>query len=75
MKPTPLTDDKREIKTIAWNEDSWYSTTQLPDNNRYATKIIPYNELGIGSENPWLAVYKDDQIICRVPAYQVAIYY
>ncbi len=69
-----LIDDKREIQAIWWNDENGYkvnaSITAL-----HADKIIPYNENGEYCHIPWLAVYKDDQIICRVPAWQVSIYY
>lgn len=31
------------------------------------TKIVAYDERGIGSVQPWVAVYVGDQIVCRIP--------
>lgn len=65
-----ITEDKREIQKIWYGESSFSSIGY-----EGITKIIAYDEYGQGSFTPWLAVYQQDQILCRVPAHMVVITY
>jgi hypothetical protein len=70
-----IIEDKREITCIS--SDGEYGVAYSIQDSFYqlCDKIIPYEELGVGSMITWLAVYDDDKIICRVPSWQVRIFY
>ena len=69
-----LIDDDRPIKYLEFN-DSCESLFAITGPYKNCEKIVAYNELGIGSETPWIAVYRDGEILCRVPSYKVTITY
>ena len=68
---TVLTRDTRTIERVSFDDDE--SSTILVGRN--CSKIVAYDEFGVGSLMPWLAIFNDDQIIFRIPAYQVSIAY
>lgn len=67
MKPMHL--DKRPIDYIHGYNILWQVR------KRKVTKIVVYRENGQGAEVPYLAVYKGDFIIARVPANMVEVVY
>jgi len=76
MVVTKLTDELVDIHSIFWDDDVGSSYSINPDAvDPPCTKIIPYEERGIHDFIPYLAVYKGDKIVCRVPAYKVSIFY
>ena len=70
---TVLSRDTRTIQRVAFDDND--STTVLAGQN--CSKIVAYDEFGVGSLMPWIAAYnmEGDQIIFRIPAYQVSIAY
>lgn len=72
MAKTILAQDTRPITGIFWPlENEQY----MKVGREGVTKIEAYDEYGIGDMVPWLAVYKGDEIISRIPAHHVEIAY
>ena len=69
---TELSRDQRPINAIYWAAEGadWF---EVGRNN--ITAIRAYDENGQMSHIPWLAVYRGDEIVVRVPAEQVSIHY
>ena len=70
---TVLSRDTSTIERVSFDDNE--SSTILVGLN--CSKIVAYDEFGLGSLMPWIAAYnmEGDQIIFRVPAYQVSIAY
>jgi len=72
LKPCSMLDDKREIMAIYWNDN---------DESHYVvgkfgiTKIVAYGEPGEYCYKPWIAIYRGEFLIRRVPAGMVEIGY
>lgn len=65
-------EDEREISSIYWNDDIGSEITV----GVYGyTKIEAYGEGGMHCNISFLAIYKGDEIVSRVPAAQVQICY
>ncbi len=69
--------DKRPIKMIVWfnDEPTEVGGPCAAHDKRIVTKIMPYGESGEYALVPWFAVFAGDEIVGRVPANQVAVYY
>ena len=63
-----ILDDKRRIKLICWNnaEDAQYGEGYY---------IEAYGEPGIHCMIPYFKVSVGDEVIARVPAWQVSVHY
>ncbi len=72
MKPIPILQDERPIMSIDWED----SVSSFGVGVLKVTAIVAYREYG-EHNNPatWLAVYEGDEIMYRVPAWQVMISY
>lgn len=68
-----LTEDKREIRAIVSPDLTHPESIYVGWNG--VTKIVAYDEYGLCSYTPWLAVYKGDYVWMRVAAQGWAIYY
>ncbi len=68
---TELSQDTRAIVAIYYEGDG--GGFEVGDGR--TTSIEAYDECGEMSMTPWLAVFQDFTIICRVPARLVSIYY
>jgi hypothetical protein len=67
---TELSRDLRAITGIFWEAGG---ENRVGQNG--VTKIEAYDENGSMSHVPWLAVFKGDEIVSRVPADQVMVSY
>ena len=67
-----ILEDRRTIVGIYWNNEEG---EHVRVGNFGYTRIVAYGECGMCCDIPWLAVYKGDELISRVPAWQVQIQY
>ena len=71
-----ILEDKRPITLIIWDKATPESySVGRKGLTGTITKIVPYSECGVGSDITWLAVYREEEIEVRVPAWRVTIYY
>ena len=54
-------DDTREIKSVWWHPGGAFAVGSCR-----VTKIEAYREAGQGGYVPWFAVWKGDDLLCRV---------
>ena len=66
---TTILDDKREIFSLTFENDEYYSVIGN------ITKIVAYGEPAQYCNVPWFAIYEGDEIKTRVPAGQVSVVY
>lgn len=67
-----LSEDKRAIACITYDDEdgsAWYV------GQGGVTRIEPYDEYGEMAPVPWLAVYKAEFVLARVPARKVTVVY
>ncbi len=67
-----ILDDKRVIDGVYWNDSDG---TSYRVGVLGTTKIEAYGEPGLHCNLPWIAVWKDENLVTRVPATQVQIVY
>lgn len=67
-----MLNDNREIVGIYWNDEHG---TSYQVGSCDCTGIKAYAEGGMHCDIPFIAVYKGDYVITRVPAWQVQIVY
>lgn len=67
-----MKDDPARIKCLIW-DDSDGSQMQVDSDG--ITEIVAYHENGQMAGVPWLALYRGDEILARVPSEQVMIRY
>ncbi len=67
---TYLAKDKREIVRVFHVQ---YEEIGYDINNSSCDEIIAYDELGQNSCVPWLAIFKNGEIIARMPAEHAAL--
>jgi hypothetical protein len=75
MECKTITTDDKEIDSIFWDDEDG-SSFKVGSNG--VTKIEAYGEEGVLpyiKEAAYLAVHKNKQIVCRVTAYKVSIFY
>ena len=65
-----IIEDKRPIQAIWYEDDAHYKVGQSG-----VTKIESYGEVGEYELQPWLKVFKGEEIYARVPAKNVTIIY
>ena len=65
-----IIEDKRPIQSIWYENDTHYKVGQS-----VVTKIESYGEVGEYASQPWLKVFKGEEIYTRIPAKHVAIVY
>ena len=65
-----IIEDKRPIESIWYEPGAHYKVGQ-----NGVTKIESYGEVGEYEWQPWLKVFKGEEIYARIPAKQVAIIY
>jgi hypothetical protein len=70
---TELSKDPRPIQAIYWPMEG-AGGYRVGDASG-ATRIEAYDENGQMAAVPWVAVFKGDDLICRVPADQVSVHY
>ena len=70
MKVPKIQDDNREIASIWTSDEGGYIVGKSQGYGIGCTQIVVYGELGPHCYLPWLAVYADETLIARVPAYQ-----
>lgn len=70
---TELSKDPRPIQVIVWNGDPNESHFKVGQNG--TTAIVAYDESGHMASVPWIAVFKGDEIVCRVQADAVTVSY
>src|SRR3972149_3807958 len=72
MPETNILSDNRPIGAIHYDDkdDSFF---RVGVSN--ITKIQPYEECGEGGYAVWLAVYRNGEITCRIPAWKVTVEY
>jgi len=69
---TELMKDDRPIQAIYWPQEDnpgW----RVGESG--VTAIVPYEEYGENCMLAWIAVFRGDEIIVRVPAQQVSVHY
>lgn len=72
--------DPRPIEAIHYNdfEGSCFRVGELFKVTKpgdVVTSIVAYDDYGVGDVTPWLAVRCGEEVIARVPAWQVEIHY
>lgn len=67
-----LSEDRRPIESI-WYDDEEHGNFWV--GRLGVTRIEPYDEYGEMAPVPWLAVYKGDFLMARVPARKVTVVY
>lgn len=67
-----LLKDKRPIKVIEWDREDG---SRCMVGECGVTAIVAYGEPGEYCLVPWLAVYKSDELVHRIPAGHVMISY
>lgn len=69
---TELSQDTRPIHSIHFDDPD---ETCFVVGSSQVTDIKPYDEKGVGDWEPWLAVYRGDEIWVRLAARKVMIFY
>jgi hypothetical protein len=69
---TILSQDDRPIVAIYWPVEG---VAGFRVGECGTTRIEAYDESGHMANIPWLAVFKGDEIVCRVPADHVSVHY
>ena len=67
---TQLTADSRPIKSVSIfvaGEDMGFEVMESG-----VTKIEAYDEAGEMAMVPWIAIYEDEMIICRIPGREIS---
>ena len=71
MNPIPILQDEQPIMSIEWED----SVSRFAVGTGGITSIVAYGEYGEHSIVTWLAIYLGEEIVYRVPAWQVMISY
>jgi len=69
--PCSMLVDARPITSIVWADGN----AIIKAGTDGVTKIVAYTECGQMAHVPWLAVYKGDEVYCRLDATGKEIYY
>jgi len=69
--------DTRPVRMIVWfnDESTEVGGKAAAHDDRVVTSIMPYYENGEMAGITWFAIYAGDELVGRVPANQVAVYY